>query len=118
MTYYRYNDGAITEIEYCPRYLILNSYEVLSETKCGVWIRYPERDRYLYSPMKYIQGKKFILERSIWYKSTTNKRFAWPTKDEALVSYIARKEKQIAILENQLENAREFLAKAKEMQNE
>jgi hypothetical protein len=117
MTYYRYNDDSF-DYEDNIR-IILNSYEVLSETKCGVWIRFPERDRYLYSPMKYIQGKKFILTKIYSYPvyKCPNKCFAWPTKELALISYIARKEKQIAILENQLENAKEFLAKAKEMQN-
>jgi hypothetical protein len=118
MIYYRYNDGPFNYEN--EGYIILNSYEVLSETKCGVWIRFPERDRYLYSPMKYVQGKKFILTKIYSYPiyKCPNKCFAWPTKELALISYIARKEKQIAILENQLGNAREFLAKAKEMKNE
>jgi hypothetical protein len=112
MTYYRYEDGINYDEETEIRLL---DFEVIKETPCGKWIRFPERDRYLYSPIKYIQGKKFILEKG--WDHFTCKRFAWPTKEEALVSYITRKEKQIAILENQLENAKEFLAKAKEMQN-
>jgi hypothetical protein len=116
MTYYRYNDGPFNYEN--EGYILLNSYEVLSETKCGVWIRFPDKDKYTYHPsFKFIRGKKFILEKYCG-NTPTNKRFAWPTKDEALISYIARKEKQIAILENQLENAKEFLAKAKERQND
>jgi hypothetical protein len=114
MTYYRYNDWINY---YGENDIIIILYEVIKETKCGVWIKYLERNKYLYDPLRFIQGKKFILEK--YYGNTpTNKRFAWPTKELALISYIARKEKQIAILENQLENAREFLAKTKELQNE
>jgi len=117
MTYYRYNDGPFYDEEYNVTDLELEQFEVLLETKCGVWIKYPRKDRWIYSPsVKYIQGKKFILEKYCG-DILTNKRFAWPTKELALISYIARKEKQIAILENQLENSKEFLAKAKEMQN-
>jgi hypothetical protein len=118
MTYYRYEDG----INYNEESEIgLWDYEVIKETKCGVWIRYPEKDRYLYNPIEYIQGKKFILERTIlgngFNTTPIRKRFAWPTKELALISYIARKEKQVAILEYKLENAKKFLIKAKEMQN-
>jgi hypothetical protein len=117
MTYYRYNDGPSYDEEWNVIDLELNEYEVLSKTKHGVWIKYPRNDTWVYSPaVKSIQGKKFILEKYC-DNIPINKCFAWPTKELALISYIARKEKQIAILENQLENARGFLAKAKEMQN-
>jgi len=108
MTYYRYDDDPFWDEEYNVIDLELKQYEVLSETKCGVWIKFTKIGHWE-------NGKKFILEKGV--NHFTRKRFAWPTKDEALISYIARKEKQIAILKNQLENAREFLAKAKEMQN-
>jgi hypothetical protein len=117
MVYYRYNDDPF-DYENNIR-IILDEYEVLKETKCGVWIKHPKNDRFIHNvwaPTKYIEGKKFILDKYC-NNIPTNKRFAWPTKNEALISYIARKEKQVAILENQLENAREFLTKAKEMQN-
>ena len=115
MTYYRYEDGINYDEETEIRLL---DFEVIKETKCGAWIKFPERDRYLYSPMKYIQGKKFILERSLWYKTIAKKRFAWPTKAEALISYIYRKEYQVNILTSKIEYAKKFLAKAKEMQKD
>jgi hypothetical protein len=108
MIYYRYNDGPFNYEN--EGYIILNSYKVLLETKCGVWIKFTKIGHWE-------DGKKFILEKYCG-NTSTNKRFAWPTKELALISYIARKEKQIVILENQLENAKEFLAKAKEMQND
>jgi len=117
MTYYRYNDG----INYLDEedesiYLRLETYEVIKETKCGVWIRYLKNNKYSYDPFKFVEGKKFILEKGV--NHFTRKRFAWPTKEEALASYIARKESQIGILSSQLNNAKEFYAKAGEMQNE
>lgn len=112
MTYYRYEDGLNYGEETKIRLL---DFEVIKETPCGKWIRFPERDRYLYSPIKYIQGKKFILEKG--WDHFTRKRFAWPTKAEALISYIHRKVYQVNILEYKLGNAKKFLAIAKEMQN-
>ena len=108
-TYYRYNDPIFFIDESPSNQLELSEYKVLSRTTCGVWIKYPERDRYLYSPIKYIEGKKFILEKSIYNSTITRKRFAWPTKEEALASYKHRKQYQINILERQLEQAKENL---------
>ena len=114
MKYYRYSDPLLFEVNVYDSLnnLRLEEYEVIKETRCGKWIRFPDHDKYLYDPLKYIEGKKFILEKS-WYKHTTNKRFAWPTKEEALISYIARKEKQIRLLENQLECTKVYLQIAK-----
>ena len=63
---------------------------------------------------KYQCKKKFILEQYGYRKTKTNKRFAWSTKEEALISYIKRKEKQIWLLENQLERAKLYLSYAKD----
>lgn len=107
MTYYRYTDPVIFG-DYENSGLCLEQYEVIKQTSCGVWIKYPRNDKYLYNPIKFIEGKKFILEK-YWYKKTTNKRFAWPTKELALISYKARKEKQIRLLEGQLEYVKRYL---------
>lgn len=110
MTYYRYSDPLLFE-EYqydSLNELQLEQYEVLKVTSCGVWIFYPNRNKWNTKTNKYDLGKKFILEK-YWYKKTTNKRFAWPTKEEALISYKARKEKQIRLLEGQLEYIRKYL---------
>lgn len=66
--------------------LYLHSYEVLKETPKGVWIQ-------AYGT------KKFILQNA-------RKKFACPTIEEAIESFIARKKRQIRILSGQLENAK------------
>lgn len=118
MTYYRYSDPFLFDEYSYNNGLYLEEYEVIKSTPCGVWIRFPDRDKYLYDSLKYIQGKKFILEKSIWCKTTTKKRFAWATKHEALNSYIYRKQYQIGILENKLEDIKSFLKIAKKMQKD
>ncbi len=62
-------------------------YEVHRETKCKYVIH-----------NDHTEGEKFI-------SKTGKKRFAYPTKEEALVSYKARKRAQIKILKNQISNA-------------
>ena len=116
LNYYRYNDPLVYDEYSYDDKLDLEEYEVIKKTTCGVWILFPNRNRWNTETNKYDLGKKFILERSTWYKTITKKRFAWPTKKEALNSYIYRKIYQIARLEYQLENGKSFLAKAKEMQ--
>lgn len=74
-----------------------HKYKVLKETPCGYWIELYHcswDDKF---------GRK-------WVPKNTRKRFAYPTKEEALTSFIARKKRQIAILEGQLTDARIALA--------
>ena len=118
LNYYRYSDPILYDEYSSYNNLDLEEYEVIKKTPCGVWILFPNRNRWNVKTQKYDLGKKFILEQSTWYKTITKKRFAWPTKKEALDSYIYRKTYQIGMLENKLENAKTFLAKAKEMQKE
>lgn len=78
----------------------LSEFLVLKVTLHGVWL-------------DYITGTakgRFVLR-------TANKRFACPTKEEALVSYIARKNRQIAILTAQLRRANRGRAIAVAMQH-
>jgi len=108
MTYYRYEDPIMYFDSYSKIQLL--EYEVLKITPCGVWIKYHKNDNYIYAPtFKFIEGRKFILERSILNKTITKKRFAWPTKKEALDSYKYRKEYQINILFGKLEQAKVYL---------
>jgi hypothetical protein len=116
MNYYRYDDPMWYEGEYEPYELLLNEYKVLKITPRGVWIKYPRNDKYPVG--KYIEGKKFILEKIGYFnKEKTKKRFAWPTKEEALISYKKRKEGQIWIIENQLRIAKLNLELAKGINN-
>ena len=65
----------------------LEEYEVERETPCGYWIRGERK----------------------WVPKDGKKRYAYPTKEEALESFRARKRRQIGILRKQLANAEVFL---------
>ena len=75
-------------------------FELLKETPKGYWINL--------FPDQLIPTKK-------WVSKDAKKRYAYPTKKEALNSFIARKKRQTEILEAQLSNARMALMKGKEM---
>lgn len=79
----------------------LTEYEIVKRTPKGAWIRYP-----LFS--LYEDEKKFVL-------LTARKKFACETKEEALKSFAARKNRQIAILEAKLKVAKEALQRANHM---
>ena len=96
-TYYRYED-----VQYAPPadedgerrgqgelHVHLRKYNVLRHTPKGVWI-----DAH--------GSGKFVLE-------TAKKRFAWPTKEEAKASFIARKRRQIAIHQARIDRANQAL---------
>lgn len=115
--YYRYKDG----YEYFDSYdykesLELEEFQVIKYTNKGVWINFPERNTWKLNKKigkyEYEMGKKFILLKT--YNGETNKRYAWNTKEEALISYKKRKEKQISILKGQLERAKNYLEIANE----
>ena len=79
--------------------IYFDEYLVIKATKCGVWIS-------LYSGKK-----KFI-------NTNARKQFAYATKEQALDGFIKRKERHIAILESQLENARCGLHAALKLKND
>jgi hypothetical protein len=89
---FRYYEGG-TRVE-------LIRLKVIKKTDCGVWI----------SPVN------FELRR--WVKRNARKRYACPTKQEALESFIARKKRQIEILSVQLHNAQSALNIGESMQKE
>lgn len=64
-------------------------FNVRRTTPKGYWIR---------SPHAYRGGER-------WVSNYSKKRYAYPTKKEALISFIARKRRQIGILSYQLEKA-------------
>lgn len=69
-----------------------NEFEVVRHTKCGVWLDYWGR-------------KRFCQKRA-------PSSFAKPTKADALISLICRRERQIKILNDSLETATAELAAA------
>jgi hypothetical protein len=95
MEFYRYDSINYHEIgvrvhEY--------KFDLLNETPCGYWIY-----------QNYTDDKR-------WVSKTARKRFAYPSREEAMTSFIARKKCQIRILETQLENAKSALHQGKVMQ--
>jgi len=62
-----------------------DEFEVLKETPKGYWIDTP-----------------FELKRKRWVSKTGFKRYAYTTKDPAADSFIARRKKQIFLLEGRL----------------
>jgi hypothetical protein len=99
MKFYRYQAVQYAQLDsYTGEYvsspfpnpqLELNEYVLLKETPKGYWIGYGSLDVGNYSWKK-------------WVSKTTRKRFAYPTKKEALINYIKRTERRIGILENHL----------------
>lgn len=67
-------------------------FKVIKETPCGYWIEL----------FYWGDDKK-------WVSKVARKRYAYPTKHEALTSFKARKKRQIEILEAQLNQARQSL---------
>lgn len=76
-------DGGSVEIH-------LQSFRVIKPTKCGYWI-------------------SLGCSYQKWVSATGRKRYAHPTKAEAIQSFRARKLRQINILSAQLFNARRAL---------
>jgi hypothetical protein len=75
-------------------------YRVIKHTPKGVWLRQP-----------YCMGEKFVLKDA-------RKRFAHPTKREALISYIARQKRRILILNSQIRDSEMGLRVADRMLSE
>lgn len=70
-----------------------DEYPVLKHTKCGVWVD--------------VYGKKKFVN------TQSRKRYAYATKDEAIVGYIKRTERYIKILQRKLNRAQNELSVAK-----
>lgn len=71
-------------------------YEVLRHTPKGVWIRY----------VTMFNDERFVLRDA-------RKRFACPTVEEAQISFMARKKKQLSILTVRAQDVRDAVDKAK-----
>ena len=87
MKFYRYEELRIDKMRIYER-----NFTSVKETPCGHWI----------SDDDFPSSKR-------WVCKTGRKRFAYPTKKEALESLKARKLRQISILEYQLKYAKDAL---------
>lgn len=76
--------------------LIYYVHSVVKETPKGVWIKLKGYEDCTY------QRKRFIL-------NTSRKKYAYPSKEEALYSFIKRKEIQIKILSRKLSDTEDLL---------
>lgn len=81
--------------------LILHTYSLHKETPKGYWIGYGH-------PFNGYQG-----EYSRWVSKTARKRYAYPTKEEALHNFIKRTESRIKYFQNDLDKCRVGLGLAK-----
>lgn len=101
MNFYRYELRTTISFEdtFSTHNLILEKYTLIKETEKGYWICYG-------SPI-------FFHGRGKWIPKESKKRFAYPTKEEALKSYIARTKRRINYLTSDLETARLGLSLAK-----
>jgi hypothetical protein len=77
--------------------LELSSFHIIKETKCGVWI-------YVYDKKRFVNLK-------------AKKQFACRTKEEAIMSFKARKKRQVEILSNKLAIAKASLLLDENMRN-
>lgn len=85
--------------------LVLQTYKLTKETPKGYWINYG-----------FTYGEHLRIH-SRWVSKTARKRFAYPTKQEALDNYIARTNRRISILKGQLRFSQLALTKAYNLNN-
>ena len=83
--------------------LHLYTYELYKETPKGYWITH----------QSIFPGGWDKLLWKKWISKTSTKRYAYPTKKEALINYIKRTERRIKLLEGQINISRSGLALAK-----
>lgn len=114
MKFYRYEAVVYAEIDHdgefvSPRIRMpkieLRTFNLHKETPKGYWIGYGHPDNGLQS-------------HSRWVSKDGRKRYAYPTKQEAITNYVKRTEKRIKILKSQLQECEFGLSKAKGMKIE
>lgn len=81
-------------------------YAAIKETPCGVWLQLHDLDTGCKLRLSYLG------EDRRWIRKDSRKRFACPTKKEALESFRARKRKQASIYRARAADADRALAEA------
>jgi hypothetical protein len=111
MKFYRYEARVYADIDYDGEFVSptiripkieLITLNLHKETPKGYWIGYG-------------QVSDGFRSHSRWVSKDGRKRYAYPTKEEAMNNYIKRTEKRIKILKSQLEECEYGLMKAKAM---
>lgn len=106
-TFYRYEDllEGWNYLFNIPKVKIVEyTYSLIKETPKGYWIT---NNSLLFKNINF--GKR-------WISKTAKKRYAYPTKEEAINGFIARKNRQVTILSRKLEQAKQALNETKKMQ--
>lgn len=85
------------------------SYYMIKETPCGYWISDQVAGKHVDEDMK----NPYFWKK--WVSKTAKKRYAYPTKEEALESFLARKYRQAALARNTVEYAEEAIRKAEQI---
>jgi hypothetical protein len=111
---YRYTATAIGSFDYDSEYfndygyddvkLELEEFLLVRETPKGYWI----------API-WFGGFGHYPDEERWVSKTARKRHAYPTKKEALESFLARKTKQAKILKRQLTNVEKAIKLAEKL---
>ena len=96
-TWYRYEDYLSADDWGSYVNVRLRTFEVIKETPKGVWLRLYE----------FTNMKRFV-------RNDSRKKFACPTREQALESFLARKTKQAKILKAQLRRVEEAIQIAKQ----
>ena len=98
--WYRYVDWVSVSLDGHTHtvHITCHEYRVVKHTPKGVWLYTGDLNAHM--------GKR-------WCRRDAYKQFACPTKEEALDSFIARKERQIRILKRQTRDAEDALQLAR-----
>jgi hypothetical protein len=81
--------------------LVCHEYNLFKETPKGYWIGY--------GSLGGLHGKQR------WVSKTSKKRYAYPTKEEALNNFIKRTERRIEYLETDIYDCKTMLSDAKKL---
>ncbi len=104
MKFYRYEAVSYSG-QFLPKIRIeLRELNLHKETPKGYWIGYG------------FVEEGFLRSHSKWVSKTGLKRYAYPTKEEAMTNYLKRTEKRIAILKRQLDDTKEAYIVAQKME--
>lgn len=88
MIFYRYEEFHTEEL----MHIVERTFSLIKETPCGYWIG--------------AYGDVFSWDiKKRWVSKTARKRYAYPTKEEAMNNFIKRKSRQSIILKYRLKDA-------------
>lgn len=111
--FYRYDNWYhVTELGYVKNRIEEEVFYGIRATPCGWWVHW---DKHYSEADEKTVFHSSSYGRKRWISNTSRKRFCYPTRREALNSFIIRKSRQIGILENQIEAAKMSYKEAKEL---